>query len=359
MPVSGHREGRLMRVLVNINITVPLRRGMKLKLDEGEPFWVEFRYEKLPTFCCYCGYLGHDKKSCLKHSQDIQNGTFVDDQYGSWLKVSPSKSSGWRKYGPDGNRWTPTSPEKSGNSKSGNFGGNRGGGAVRISNFEQILGREDLGGADSQERIGDTGDTRDQGTFQKEVSQTETHANLGRKTGRLLEPRALGPILVDVEASQLQTDGPSLKASQKILAHSRSQIACPFPKQPISISPPGKSISFTGPHANLLTTHEPTPLVAQHANPSFSSTKKPILNVVSQITDAAISPTNPQNENPGFPFSSQALSTTERPLREGSLQVSKRRGRPPGSKSKSDIRRKPELKDSGIEGSKELSSSTG
>lgn len=32
MPVSGHREGRLMRILVTINITVPLRRGMKLKL---------------------------------------------------------------------------------------------------------------------------------------------------------------------------------------------------------------------------------------------------------------------------------------------------------------------------------------
>ncbi|KAH7834397.1 hypothetical protein Vadar_015558 [Vaccinium darrowii] len=166
MPVSGHREGRLMRILVNINITVPLRRGMKLKLDEGEPFW------------------------------DIQNGSFVDDQYGSWLRVSPSKSSGWRKYGPGGNRWTPTSPEKSVNSKSGNIGGNRGGGAVRISNFEQILGREDFGGADFQEKIGDTGDMGDHGKLQKEISQTVIPANLVNKSAGLLKPRALGPTLV-------------------------------------------------------------------------------------------------------------------------------------------------------------------
>ncbi|KAH7866945.1 hypothetical protein Vadar_027012 [Vaccinium darrowii] len=149
------------------------------EVDEGEPFWVEFCYEKLPTFCCYCGFLGHEKKSCLKQSQDMHNGIFVGDQYGSWLRVSPSKSSGWRKYRPSGNRWMPTSLEKSSNSKSENTGGNRGGEAVRISNFEQILGRKDFGGVDSQEKIGDTAD---HGMFQKEISQNLIPANLGSKT---------------------------------------------------------------------------------------------------------------------------------------------------------------------------------
>ncbi|XP_058211610.1 uncharacterized protein At4g02000-like [Rhododendron vialii] len=86
MPVSGHREGCLMRILVSIDITVPVRRGMKLKLDDGQPFWVEFRYEKLPMFCCYCGFIGHEQKSCIKQTKDMENGIFVvDSQYGNWL----------------------------------------------------------------------------------------------------------------------------------------------------------------------------------------------------------------------------------------------------------------------------------
>lgn len=92
MPGSGCREGRLMKILVNINITTPIRRGMKLKLDDGDPFWVEFRYEKLPTFCCYCGYLGHEQRSCMRQAKDMENGKFVvETQYGNWLRVSPSK----------------------------------------------------------------------------------------------------------------------------------------------------------------------------------------------------------------------------------------------------------------------------
>ncbi|KAF7129097.1 hypothetical protein RHSIM_Rhsim10G0063700 [Rhododendron simsii] len=67
-----------MRILVSIDhITIPIRRGMKLKLDDGQPFWVEFRYEKLLI------------------------------TYGNWLRASPGKSSGWEKYGPGGNRWSP------------------------------------------------------------------------------------------------------------------------------------------------------------------------------------------------------------------------------------------------------------
>ncbi|KAH7833979.1 hypothetical protein Vadar_011604 [Vaccinium darrowii] len=358
MPVSGHREGRLMRILVNINITVPLRRGMKLKLDEGEPFWVEFRYEKLPTFRCYCGYLGHEKKSCLKQSRDIQNEVFVDDPYGSWLRVSPSKSSGWRKYGPGGNRWTPTSPEKSVNSKSGNIGDNRGRGAVRISNFEHILGREDFGGADYQEKIGDTGDMGDQAKLHKEISQTAIPANLGNKSGGLLKPRALGPTLENVEAGPLLVDGPPPKTSQQYLAHSFLQPDCPLLQRPTSIRPSSSEpISITSPHENPLITYEPTPIVAQNNTLSMSSTKKLLLNVTSQTTDAVISPKISQTENTCLLFSSQA-PIPDQHQQKGSLQASKRRGRPPGSKSKSDIRRKPELKESGIAVLKELSSST-
>ncbi|KAE9454971.1 hypothetical protein C3L33_13127, partial [Rhododendron williamsianum] len=156
MPVSGHREGRLMRILVSIDITVPVRRGMKLKIDVGQPFWVEFRYEKLPMFCCYCGFIGHEQKSCIKQTKDMENGIFVmDSQYGNWLRASPGKSAGWKKYGPGGNQW---SPGKSGNSKPDYHGGNRGVGPYRNPDMVKRLGAGDLNSVYSRAQIGDTGE---------------------------------------------------------------------------------------------------------------------------------------------------------------------------------------------------------
>lgn len=101
-------------------------RGRK---KDGQPFWVEFRYEKLPMFSCYCGFIGHEQKSCIKQSKDMENRIcVVDSQYGNWLRASPGKSAGWKKFGPGGNRW---SPGKSGNSKPDNHRGNRGLGPYR------------------------------------------------------------------------------------------------------------------------------------------------------------------------------------------------------------------------------------
>lgn len=43
---------------------------MKLKKDNGEWVKVDFRYERLPTFCFICGMLGHGEKFCHKRVQD-------------------------------------------------------------------------------------------------------------------------------------------------------------------------------------------------------------------------------------------------------------------------------------------------
>lgn len=32
----------------------------------SEPFWANFKYERLPTFCFLCGILGHSDKFCPK-----------------------------------------------------------------------------------------------------------------------------------------------------------------------------------------------------------------------------------------------------------------------------------------------------
>lgn len=144
IPEKGSRNGRIMLLLVDIDITASLRRGMKLKLDDGAPFWVEFRYEKLPTFCCYCGYLGHDQSACIKKFNDVKNDIFMDDQYGSWLRVSPGKSFGWKKYGDGGKRWSPTSPAKFGNGSSHNRGGNSGAVKFQFSKDGDFWERRDF-----------------------------------------------------------------------------------------------------------------------------------------------------------------------------------------------------------------------
>ena len=49
-----------MRVRVGLPISKPLRRGAYLAGSEGERIWVTFKYERLPLFWHYCGFLGHD-----------------------------------------------------------------------------------------------------------------------------------------------------------------------------------------------------------------------------------------------------------------------------------------------------------
>ncbi|XP_058189268.1 uncharacterized protein LOC131306858 [Rhododendron vialii] len=168
MPGSGCREGRLMKILVNINITTPIRRGMKLKLDDGDPFWVEFQYEKLPTFCCYCGYLGHEQRSCMQQAKDMENGK------------------------PGGNRWRPSSPAKSVNGRSPSRGANLGEDTNQHSNSERDLEVRDLEITGFQVQIGDTGE---KDAFQAGNSKQSLPSKTNSAANGNLKPRALGPSL--------------------------------------------------------------------------------------------------------------------------------------------------------------------
>ncbi|XP_019156927.1 PREDICTED: uncharacterized protein LOC109153517 [Ipomoea nil] len=55
-----------MRVRVQLDTSKPLTKKMKIKPATGEPFYIEFKYEKLPTFCFICGLIGHNNRSCGK-----------------------------------------------------------------------------------------------------------------------------------------------------------------------------------------------------------------------------------------------------------------------------------------------------
>ncbi|XP_031096904.1 uncharacterized protein LOC116001154 [Ipomoea triloba] len=86
------------RIRVTLDITKPLKKQMKLKRDNGEWSVVDFRYERLPTFCFLCGIIGHGDKVCVKALHGI--GTSGDKPYGSYLRV------GSRRMAPTaGQRW--------------------------------------------------------------------------------------------------------------------------------------------------------------------------------------------------------------------------------------------------------------
>ncbi|XP_019190338.1 PREDICTED: uncharacterized protein LOC109184755 [Ipomoea nil] len=90
------------RVRVTIDATKPLKKQMKLKKDNGVWVLVDFRYERLPTFCFVCGIIGHGDRVCPKIVQgvDLANGK----PYGAWLRAGARRtvpSVGQRWVGPE------------------------------------------------------------------------------------------------------------------------------------------------------------------------------------------------------------------------------------------------------------------
>lgn len=55
---------QFVRIKVAINVNKPLKSQMRLKKAGGDWMWVKFKYERLPSFCFYCGIIGHSEKFC-------------------------------------------------------------------------------------------------------------------------------------------------------------------------------------------------------------------------------------------------------------------------------------------------------
>ena len=96
-----------LRVRVDLDVKRPLKHRMKLKLegDNAAWFWVDFKYERLTTFCFLCGLLGHSDRFCPQlyfggHHQSVER------LYGSWMKA-PS----CRTHVQDGVQWLRPEPE--------------------------------------------------------------------------------------------------------------------------------------------------------------------------------------------------------------------------------------------------------
>lgn len=72
------------RIRVIMDIEKTLKRRMKVKREGGEWTWVNFKYERLSTFCFVCGLLGHSHRECgivyAHQNKDIERSC------GTWLR---------------------------------------------------------------------------------------------------------------------------------------------------------------------------------------------------------------------------------------------------------------------------------
>ncbi|KAH7855480.1 hypothetical protein Vadar_025363 [Vaccinium darrowii] len=80
--------GRYIRIRVRIPLNRPLRRGGYVMLGMGDKCWVDYKYERLPSFCFYCGFLDHETKDCNVRGKDVLKGIAKENSYGGWTAAT-------------------------------------------------------------------------------------------------------------------------------------------------------------------------------------------------------------------------------------------------------------------------------
>lgn len=74
-----------MRIWVELDVGIPLKKGKKIRLGSGEPSTVIFKYERLQFFCFICGKLGHTESMCDKLFDS--NVSDISKNWGPFLKA--------------------------------------------------------------------------------------------------------------------------------------------------------------------------------------------------------------------------------------------------------------------------------
>lgn len=74
-----------LRIRVRVDVSKSLKSNMKIKKRNQEEYWVNFKYERLPNFCFFCGIIGHAEKSCVKLYQYPDKN--APRLFGTWLRA--------------------------------------------------------------------------------------------------------------------------------------------------------------------------------------------------------------------------------------------------------------------------------
>lgn len=87
-----------MRLRVRVDVTKPLKKNRRVRMEGEDWCIVCFKYEKLTTFCFVCGLLGHMEQNCEElFAKEVDDGV---REWGPELKANTRRNGGG-----SGNRW--------------------------------------------------------------------------------------------------------------------------------------------------------------------------------------------------------------------------------------------------------------
>lgn len=82
------QNNHVLKAKVKLNLNNPLKKGVNMGSKVDGIHWVDFRYERLPNFCYYCGIIGHNKEACNKRTSDAERGKNESKNLGPWLRTN-------------------------------------------------------------------------------------------------------------------------------------------------------------------------------------------------------------------------------------------------------------------------------
>lgn len=77
-----------LRLRVTLDISRPLIQKKQINIEDLEPIWVSFTYEKVLDFCFGYGIIGHSLKECALWKDRNDLALEKELPYDPWLKVS-------------------------------------------------------------------------------------------------------------------------------------------------------------------------------------------------------------------------------------------------------------------------------
>ena len=93
---SESEGGSYIRVRVTLDVFPPLCRGRVVTFEDGGKIWINFRYERLPNICYWCGCFDHGDRDCDIWIQSKGTLKQEEQQFGSWIQaiqLGPSRKN--------------------------------------------------------------------------------------------------------------------------------------------------------------------------------------------------------------------------------------------------------------------------
>lgn len=81
-----------IRIRIQLDVRQSLKQQTKMKRKGRDWFYAKFQFEKLPTFCFFCGIIGHSEQVCEKLYDD-PNATTTTLPYSPQLRASLRKTN--------------------------------------------------------------------------------------------------------------------------------------------------------------------------------------------------------------------------------------------------------------------------